>query len=242
MASDGLLCGHTVLVTGASRGIGKAVSIGFAEQGADLILVARKRAGLEEAAKACRAAGGGSVQIHEMDGSNTESVTALAKAVEGKVSVLVNNAGMLAGYGTPPLEQDPDDWDAMLKVNLAAPMRLFRLLGPSMAEKGNAVVINISSVAGLDPMPVNAGYGTSKWGLTGFSESVAEALKGKGIRIVTIFPAFVATDMTEGLGKLQPEQMIDTKDIMEAALLPFRMTSKACPTRIVIRNAVAPPS
>jgi len=241
MAPEGLLRGHTVLVTGASRGIGKAVSVGFAQQGADVILVARKRAGLKEAAEACRAAGGGSVEIHEMDGSSTESVNALAKAVEGKVSVLVNNAGMLAGFGTPPLEQDPEDWDAMLKVNVAAPMRLVRLLGPSMAKKGNAIVINISSVAGLDPMPANAGYGTSKWALTGFSESIAEALKGS-IRVVTIYPAFVATSMTEGVGNLKPEQMIDTKDIMEAALLPFRMSSKACPTRIVVRNAVAPPS
>jgi NAD(P)-dependent dehydrogenase (short-subunit alcohol dehydrogenase family) len=84
-----------------------------------------------------------------------------------QVSVLVNNAGIAAGFGQPPLENDPDDWDAMLAVNLAAPMRLLRLLGPGMAAKPDAVVINISSVAGLYSRPHAVGYATSKWGLTG---------------------------------------------------------------------------
>ncbi len=79
----------------------------------------------------------------------------------------MNNAGIAAGFGQPPLENDPDDWDAMLAVNLAAPMRLLRLLGPGMAAKPDAVVINISSVAGLYSRPHAVGYATSKWGLTG---------------------------------------------------------------------------
>ena len=185
-----------------AQGIGKAISIGFAEQGADVILVARKKenmaevrsqplhcvptlrwqpgarmwrchapgkaaAGAWQVAEACKAAGSSSVELHEMDASSKESVVALASAVEGKVSVLVNNAGVLTGLGVPPLENDPDEWDTMLAVNLAAPMRLVRLLGPGMAEKGNGVIINISSVAGLDPKPLVSGYATSKWGLTG---------------------------------------------------------------------------
>lgn len=239
MGSKGLLHGHTVLITGASRGIGKAISAGFASHGADVILVARSKAGLAEAAEACKAAGAGSVEVMEMDASNKDSVTALAKAVESKVTVLVNNAGMAMGYGEPALETDPDDFETMLAVNLAAPMRLTRLLGPSMAEKGNAVVINISSVAGIDPKPQALGYASSKWGLTGFSESLCQALTGK-IRVTTIFPAMVHTDMTKKFNYMEPEDMISTNDIMEAALLPFRMSSKACPTRIVIRNAVPP--
>jgi len=89
----------------------------------------------------------------------------------------VNNAGTLTGLGVPPFENDPDDWDTMLAVNLAAPMRLVRLLGPSMAEKGNGVIINISSVAGLDPKPLMLGYATSKRGLTGCDAALIASLQ-----------------------------------------------------------------
>jgi len=200
---------------GCAQGIGKAISIGFAEQGADVILVARKKenmaevrswlvccmhtlrwqpgarlwrchalgkvaAGARQVAEACKAAGSSSVELHEMDASSKESVVALASAVEGKVSVLVNNAGVLTGLGVPPLENDPDEWDTMLAVNLAAPMRLVRLLGPGMAEKGNGVIINISSVAGLDPKPLVSGYATSKWGLTGCGAGISQSLHAQG--------------------------------------------------------------
>jgi len=84
-----------------------------------------------------------------------------------QVTVLVNNAGVATGFGKSPIDDNPDEWDTMLAVNLAAPMRLVRLLGPSMAEKGNGVIINVSSVAGLDPKPLAVGYASSKWGLTG---------------------------------------------------------------------------
>ncbi len=92
----------------------------------------------------------------------------MQRACPVQVTVLVHNAGVAKGFGKTPLEDDVEGWDTMLAVNLAAPMRLVHLLGPSMAEQGgSAVIINISSVAGLDPMPLNSGYATSKWGLTG---------------------------------------------------------------------------
>jgi len=142
-------------------------------------------AGARQVAEACKAAGSSSVELHEMDASSKESVAALASAVEGKVSVLVNNAGVLTGLGVPPLENDPDEWDTMLAVNLAAPMRLVRLLGPGMAEKGNGVIINISSVAGLDPKPLVSGYATSKWGLTGCGAALLRSLHALGCISVT---------------------------------------------------------
>ena len=172
-------------------------------------------------AEACKAAGSGSIELLEMDAGSKESVTAVAKAVEGRVccppinptllhrvsvpveaasltaatcksrsiscerscgpladqqylpsaraqvSVLVNNAGIARAFGISPLELDPDDLDDMIAVNLAAPMRLVALLAPGMAKKGNGVIINVSSVAGIDPKPHAIGYASSKWGMTG---------------------------------------------------------------------------
>ena len=84
-----------------------------------------------------------------------------------QVSVLVNNAGIAKAFAANPLELNPDDSDEMLAVNLAAPMRLVALLAPGLAKKGNGVIINVSSVAGIDPKPHAIGYASSKWGMTG---------------------------------------------------------------------------
>ena len=94
------------------------------------------------------------------------------------VSVLVNNAGVVASFGRPPLEADVEDWDTMLAVNLAAPMRLVRLLGPGMVGKRDPVILNISSISGVDPVPNSAGYATSKWDLTGCAGLLAASLSG----------------------------------------------------------------
>ena len=94
------------------------------------------------------------------------------------MSVLVNNAGVVASFGRPPLEADVEDWDTMLAVNLAAPMRLVRLLGPGMVGERDPVILNISSISGVDPVPNSAGYATSKWGLTGCAGLLAASPSG----------------------------------------------------------------
>lgn len=87
-----------------------------------------------------------------------------------QVSVLVNNAGVAKAFAANPLELNPDDSDEMLVVNLAAPMRLVALLAPGLAAKGDGVIINVSSVAGIDPKPHAIGYASSKWGMTGCAQ------------------------------------------------------------------------
>lgn len=86
------------------------------------------------------------------------------------MSVLVNNAGVAKAFAANPLELNPDDSDEMLAVNLAAPMRLVALLAPGLAKHGKGVIINVSSVAGIDPKPHAIGYASSKWGMTGCAQ------------------------------------------------------------------------
>jgi NAD(P)-dependent dehydrogenase (short-subunit alcohol dehydrogenase family) len=168
------LDGRTVLVTGGSRNIGRAMANGFADAGADLVLVARKAAALDEVAADIRARTGRAVAAHACDVGSAEQVDALVSELHAggtHVDVLVNNAMHTGGtFGVAPLLETTDaPWERTLAVNFFGPLRLSRRLVPAMIEAGGGVVVNVVSGAAFSPMATMGPYGVSKaalWALT----------------------------------------------------------------------------
>ncbi|CAL5223778.1 g6344 [Coccomyxa viridis] len=204
----------------------------FQEEGAELHLVGRSSDRLAEVQKDAQAFGDAGVHIIEGDLEDNKTVDSIANKVKGKVNILVNNAGMLDKE--PILEGNPDRWEKVVRLDLLVSMRLTRLIGPEMAKRGHGNIINISSVAGLEPMKGFAVYCATKFGLTGFTLSAFEELRDMGIHVTGIFPGYVATAMTTE-AKVPQEKMIQPEDIAEAAMLPFRLSDRAVPTQIVVR-------
>lgn len=233
MASGGLLAGKRCLVTGGNRGIGKAIAETFAREGASLALVARSKDKLEEVADSCQSQGAAACEIYPFDLVNTGDIDSLAQRIlaDKQVDVLVNNAGIMVSGSA--FEGDMTDWERCLKLNVLAPMGMTHAFSPGMVKRKDGLIINIGSIAGLEPMKSTPVYAASKWGLRGWSLSCYEALRQDNVKVVAIHPAGVATQMTEG--RFRHDRCIQTTDIAEAAMLAVRTSSSCVPQEITLR-------
>jgi short-subunit dehydrogenase len=182
----------TVIITGASTGIGAAAARKFAEAGANLMLVARSKKNLEIVARDLRDKS--NVEIFAMDVSDIESCNDLLKKTEfefGRIDVLVNNAG----YHARGLVADvqAEDLGRIIDVNLRAPIILTRLALPYLQKARGGAIINVASIAGRTPVPGSASYSASKFGLRVFTFALAEELRGTSIKVAAISPGPVDT-------------------------------------------------
>eukprot|EP00884_Botryococcus_braunii_P004945 jgi/Botrbrau1/14451/Bobra.0014s0096.1 len=172
-----MLRGKVAIVTGASRGIGKAISLAFAREGATMIITATNKDSLQEVTESIKAVSPeGNYETHALDLSDTTALdTLIGNVLESHkaIDVLVNNAGMASS--SHPLEGDPDKWEKMIALNVLAPMRLTHHVGKHMVERGSGCIINIDSVAGINAIGSHAAYVASKHAITGWTESVAQA-------------------------------------------------------------------
>lgn len=220
--------GRTALVTGASRGIGRAVSEALAQRGARVVLSSRGGPALEEAAEDC---GGEAVAA---DLRRPEEVERLARrATElagGAPDILVNNAGVF--HLAPAAETPPERFEEHLTVNLAAPFRLVRALLPAMLERGDGDLVHVGSVAGRKPLPGNVAYSASKYGLRGMHEVLCVELEGTGVRSLLVEPGPVDTgawdDLEPRLGEELParEEMLPPARVAEAVVRLLRGDGK----------------
>ena len=220
MTSSKTLSNQVALVTGAGRGIGKAISSHLASLGATVFLCARSGDELEALAHEIAASGGKGVPL-VCDVSNLSSVESAADHVSkahGHLDVLVNNAGV-GSFAGPLHEMTPENWEKVLNTNLRGVFYSIRAFAPMMIRQGGGHIVNISSLAGKNPLPNGAAYAASKWGLNGLSYSVAEELRGKNIRVSVVCPGSV--DTTEGWhqGKnsnrmLQPDQIAHVVEML----------------------------
>ncbi len=187
------------LVTGASRGVGRAIAASLAARGLDLGLVGRASPELSGAAEQLARELGRKVVLAPADFRDPASLErAAARVVEdlGPPSVVVHNAGMIV-RGT--IEQTSvDAWDEQLDVNLRAPFVLTRALLPPMRAAGRGRFVFIGSISGTLGSPGAAAYAASKWGLSGFVKSLAEELRDSGLLAVAILPGAIDTDMLRG--------------------------------------------
>jgi NAD(P)-dependent dehydrogenase (short-subunit alcohol dehydrogenase family) len=198
--------GLVALITGAGRGIGRALALCFAEAGAQVIGVARTPADLEQVEADIRARGG-TAWMRVCDVSAVAAVAALREEIEarhGRLDVLVNNAGLRMlhvgqttsyPYRTDVVDLAIDDWDRMLAVNLRGPFLTCKLLASLLFAAGRASVINISSGGGKTGMGGRAPYCASKFGLEGLSQSLAEEWRPHNVAVNTLSPGVsVLTD------------------------------------------------
>jgi len=229
--------GMTVLVTGASRGIGRAVALILAREGNRLILSSRPSPALEETARLVRERGAEAL-IYPADFTDRESVSALAEKLCSQITgldVLINNAGQ--ALSAPVEETREEDWDRLMAINARSPYFLTRALLPLMEGSDRKTILNIASVVGHEGYPLQSVYTASKHALVGWSKSLARELQPRGYRIHVISPGGVATDMVTGVRPdIDASQLIGPEEIAEWVRFLLTRTGKGMVDHINIRR------
>ena len=200
MKSTKLLEGQTAIVTGASRGIGKAIAISLAKEGAEVII--NYSSSLENANKVVSEINsfGGKAFPVQADISDESSVNGLIKTVldkNNKIDVLVNNAGITKDGLL--MRMKTDDWQQVLDLNLSGVFYCTRAVSRQMLKQRKGRIINITSVVGLMGNPGQANYSAAKAGVVGLTQSAAKEFASRGITVNAIAPGFISTDMTKDL-------------------------------------------
>ena len=213
----------------------------YAKEKAKVVISSSTAEGLAAAKESIlKAVSGADIVCIPADMSVKASVESLAQEVtekHGGVDCLVNNAGVyVKGNAT---EGDPDEWAKMMEVNVNAPMRLTRRLSEGMIAKKSGVIINIGSIAAVEQMSgTSAAYSASKHAMWGWSRSLYTSLRHENIKVMTVNPAFVNTDMV-GVEACR-ERMIQPEDIASVCMLPFTLSSGCVPEEITLRLALTP--
>jgi 3-oxoacyl-[acyl-carrier protein] reductase len=197
------LQGDVALVTGASRGIGRAIALALGAAGATVIGTATASTGAASIEEGFRPAGvtGRGVVLDVADGAACDAAIADIDAKEGAVTILVNNAGITRD--TLLLRMKPEDWDAVIATNLGSVFRLSKAVLRGMMKARRGRIINIASVVGLIGNPGQANYCAAKAGIGGFTRSLAREVASRGITVNVVAPGFIATDMTQSLPEEQ---------------------------------------
>jgi NADP-dependent 3-hydroxy acid dehydrogenase YdfG len=216
-----------VLITGASRGIGKATALAFAKAGVSSVLLGRSIDQLQSTAEAVRASGSEAIAI-QLDLSQVDRVKPrLTQILEevGTIDLLVNNAGM--GYTGSLVETSLADWQRIIDLNLTSPFQCIQAILPGMRSQQRGTIINVISIAGRQSFPDWGAYCASKFGLMGMTKTLAQEERPHGIRVVALCPGAVNTplwDTDTVQADFDRSQMLTPEDvadaIVHAALLP----------------------
>jgi 3-oxoacyl-[acyl-carrier protein] reductase len=198
------LRGQVAIITGASRGIGRAIALELSKQGATIVVnYAASNAAADAVVDTISQAGGIAIAL-QADVSKTEQVDALINAVMEKfsrVDILVNNAGITRDALL--LRMKPEDWQSVIDLNLTGVFLCTRAVSKIMLKQRSGRIISITSVAGQMGNPGQANYSAAKAGVIGFTKSVAKELASRGITVNAVAPGFIATDMTSELGNTE---------------------------------------
>jgi short-subunit dehydrogenase len=180
------------LVTGASSGIGRSIAEQLAAAGSDLVVVARRRDRLDELAAELRAAHGVTVEVLVADVAEPDQLALVEDRLRAGVDLLVNNAG--AGGQGPFADISVDNHDQRIRLNVVAPVRLTHAALEAMVPRKSGGILNVSSIAGRQPMPYVATYAATKAYLTAFSNALHEEVRGHGIAVTNLLPGFTRTE------------------------------------------------
>ncbi len=193
--ADFSLKGKVAIVTGASRGIGEAIARAFAEQGADVVIASRKQEGLDPVAASINEAGGGKCVAIACHTGNAEAIAGLFERVKsefGKVDILVNNAAANPYFG-PVVETDMGAFDKTMEVNVKGYFLMSQYAAKMMVTQGGGSIINVASIAGLSPGPMQGVYSMSKAAVINMTKVFAKELGSANVRCNAICPGVVET-------------------------------------------------
>ncbi len=222
------------LITGAGKGIGKAIAIALAKEGVNVILVARTQEEIDSVAAKVRSLRVKALAI-TADVADINSVNAaVAKALAefGTIDILINNAG-IAAFGKF-LELEPTDWERIIQVNLMGTYYLTRAILPNMIERQTGDIINISSTAGLSGNALTSAYSASKFAVLGLTESLMQEVRKHNIRVTALTPSTVATDMAKELNLTDgnPDKVMQAEDMAELIIAQLKLNR-----RVFIKNS-----
>ncbi|MEM8611875.1 MAG: 3-oxoacyl-[acyl-carrier-protein] reductase [Cyanobacteria bacterium P01_H01_bin.105] len=200
----GAMQDQVAIITGSSRGIGKAAALALATEGASVVVnYARSSAAADEVVAEIKGAGGNAIAL-QADVSQEDQVDTLVKTTKdtfGRIDVLVNNAGITRD--TLLLRMKPADWQAVIDLNLTGVFLCTRAVAKIMLKQRSGRIINISSVAGLMGNPGQANYSAAKAGVIGFTKTVAKEMAGRSVTVNAVAPGFIETDMTNDLSNTE---------------------------------------
>lgn len=228
----------TAVITGASRGIGEAISVFLAIEGFNLILVGRDLEKLNDVSVRCRKFGNKASTI-SFDLTNVEDIPRLVGeilSIDSTIDVLVNNAGMFAKGN--PFEANLQDWDRALDLNFKSVYHLTNSLLSSISKEGGTI-INVSSISASVTSKGSEIYSASKAALKAYSNSLFESVREKGIKVSCLMPGFVNTEMGQG-ENLDSEKMIQPEDVAKTVAWVIKSPVTVCPTEIVLRPQFSP--
>lgn len=238
------LAGEVALVTGGSRGIGRAIAVRLASLGALVAVCGRNEASLRESERVigAAAAGGGRAATWKADVTREDQVKELVEKVSnslGAITILVNNAGI--GLFGPAHEKSEAEWDRVMATNLKSVFLVSKAVVPSMIQRGRGDIVNISSLAGKNTFAGGGIYCASKWGLQGLSGCMAEDLRGYGIRVSAICPGTVATEFSgSGRGSKDPSKMLQAEDVAHAVAMVLLQGPQSLISEVQMRPVKKP--
>jgi len=232
---------RTALVTGGGTGIGQAIAIALAREGANVVISGRRAEPLQETVATIKGSAGEALAI-QADMSKEEDLQRLVKSTLkafDKLDILINNAGI--GGGGYIHEHSIKTWDQVMSVNLRGPFLLSRAVLPMMRANRAGHIVNISSESGLEYYEGNGAYGVAKHALNALGEFIQRENQDYGIRVDTICPGMVVTEMTEGTPGLHHEKCLYPEDIAELVIwLVTRRPNIKIGTPILIQTMLNP--
>ena len=233
--------GKGAIVTGGTRGIGRAIAEALLREGMNVCVCGRDAGDVERAVGEMGDAGEGRVTGAVCNVRDHEEVKALvAHAVEefGGLDVLVNNAGV-GVFGTVE-EMEPEDFRAVLETNLFGVFYCCREAIPEMKKRGGGYIINVSSLAGANPHPRMAAYNASKFGLNGFSEALMQEVRHDGIKVSYVMPGSVNTEFGGDAPSPEKNWQLQPDDIARVVIDLLRHDERSLPSRVEIRPSRPP--
>ena len=224
-----------VIITGASRGMGKGMAERFAEGGHEILITARNQSKLDEVAREIMSKQPGArVSGKAADATVPEQVRAFGEwcLEKGQPDVLINNAGIFEPGKL--LDQPAGLLEGQLAVNLLSAYHLTRVIAPAMVKMGKGHIINICSIAGQRPYAHGGAYSISKYALNGFSQNLREELKPTGVKVTTVYPGAVLTDSWGDFDNSN-HRIMEVSDIAQLVYQSTQLSVAACVEEIVVR-------
>ena len=223
------LTGKKALITGGSRGIGKAIAIALSKEGVDIAITGRTESELQTAVNELKANGvKATYAVADVsDRLGVELAVEKIVAELGSIDILVNNAGIGTFGGF--LELTPEKWEQIIKVNLLGVYYVTRAILPSMIERKTGDILNISSTAGTRGAAMTSAYSASKFGLLGLTESLMLEVRKHNIRVVAYTPSTIATDLAieNKLTDGNPEKVLQPEDMAELVIAQLKLNRRA---------------